>query len=90
MGLLMTCSVCQNMAHYIYRITKESGIAYCDKHLPKFLEGRKKAGLLEKTSELKTVVEESMPNIVYASPEPTEEASVAETPKKRATKKKAE
>lgn len=86
----MKCSVCQQMAHYVYRITQASGISYCDKHLPKFLESRKKAGLLEKTSELKTVIEENLPNVVYASPEQPEEAPVAEAPKKRATKKKAE
>jgi hypothetical protein len=77
------------MAHYVYRITQDSGIPYCDKHLPKFLESRKKAGLLETTESWKTVVDENIPNIVY-TPDVTEETPVDATPKKRSPKKKAE
>ena len=48
----MKCSNCDRDAMYIYRLTKTTEILYCAKDLPKFLEERRKAGLLNITEAL--------------------------------------
>ena len=45
----MKCVNCSNDAMYIYRITKLESIYYCGRDLPRFLEERRKAGLLNIT-----------------------------------------
>ena len=45
----MKCANCSNDAMYIYRITKLESIYYCGRDLPRFLEERRKAGLLNIT-----------------------------------------
>ena len=45
----MKCANCSNDAMYVYRITKLESIYYCGKDLPRFLEERRKAGLLNIT-----------------------------------------
>ena len=45
----MKCVNCSNDAMYIYRITKLESIYYCGRDLPRFLEERRKAGLLNLT-----------------------------------------
>lgn len=83
----MKCANCKETAAYEYKLTEQKSIFYCDKHLPKFLETAKKAGLLVKTKEFTAALEEGLKNISI-----TAEPEVVETPKpkKKATKKKAE
>jgi cell division septation protein DedD len=98
MGLLMKCANCKKDAFYVYQITEDAQILYCNTHLPKFLEHAKKAGLLQTTEALKSVLEEGLKNIVttpVVKPE-VEETPVAEpaltptpTPTKKPTKKAA-
>jgi len=45
----MKCANCSNDAMYVYRITKLESIYYCGRDLPRFLEERRKAGLLNIT-----------------------------------------
>ena len=45
----MKCVNCSNDAMYVYRITKLESIYYCGRDLPRFLEERRKAGLLNLT-----------------------------------------
>ena len=45
----MKCANCKNEASYEYRVTQTKSLFYCGKDLPKFLEERKKAGLLKIT-----------------------------------------
>ena len=45
----MKCANCSNDAMYVYRITKLESIYYCGRDLPRFLEERRKAGLLNLT-----------------------------------------
>jgi cell division septation protein DedD len=98
MGLLMKCANCKKDAFYIYQLTENAQILYCNTHLPKFLEQAKKAGLLKTTEALKSVLEEGFKKITntpLVEPE-VEETPVAEptptptpTPTKKPTKKAA-
>ena len=83
----MACSSCNNLSHYVYRITEKVGIEYCERCLPKFLEERKKAGLLETTNNFKSIVEEGLKNITSI---PVVETVEDTDSKKKAPKKKAE
>jgi cell division septation protein DedD len=94
----MKCANCKKDAFYIYQVTGNSQILYCNTHLPKFLEQAKKAGLLKTTEALKSVLEEGFKKITntpVVEPE-VEETPVAEptptptpTPTKKPTKKAA-
>ena len=92
----MKCANCENDAMYVYDLTAKTSIPYCGKHLPLFLEQRKKAGLLRTTeqhaAELDTAANvlspasASEPVITPSEDlEPTKPAPV-----KKAAKKKAE
>jgi cell division septation protein DedD len=94
----MKCANCKKDAFYIYQITENAEILYCNAHLPKFLEHAKKAGLLKTTEALKSALEEGLKNITTTPVvEPkVEETPVAEptstptpTPTKKTTKKAA-
>lgn len=92
----MKCANCKADALYVYQVTPTSQIVYCNTHLPSFLLKAKKAGLLQKTDALKTVLEEGLKNIATPAPvaeaveEPVVEEAPVPAPKKKATKKKAE
>lgn len=79
----MKCANCSESALYQYRITQGTSVFYCSKHLPSFLEGRKRAGLLAITEEHSTQQEEAL-NILSS-------LETVETPKpvKKTTKKSA-
>lgn len=83
---LMTCANCKTEASYEYQLTHAASIFYCGKHLPKFLEARKKAYLIKVTEKL---IEENQTAVNALSPiiEPVVEEKPA--PKKKATKKSA-
>jgi hypothetical protein len=78
----MKCANCDKDAQYVYRLTAQKSILYCAKDLPKFLEPRLKAGLLELTTSHKELIEEALPNIIF-----TPESTTDTTPKKKPTKK---
>ena len=89
----MACSVCSQESLYVYRITQETGIEYCNKCLPKFLYARRDAGLIETTKQYKAAIEEGLKNITKVpeeevKPEPVEVEE--KQPKKKPAKKKAE
>lgn len=97
----MKCANCANAGFYIYQLTKSKQIFYCDKHLPRFLDKAKRAGLLQTTSALQQVIEEGLKKFAPQVEEPVvEEAEtveeivaeepIAPKPEKKATKKKAE
>lgn len=71
---------------YEYRISKTDSIFYCGKDLPKFLDARRRAGLLKITSEFK---EEQASAIEALTPKASEPEVKEETPKpvKKASKK---
>ena len=73
----MKCANCKKDAFYIYQITENAQILYCNTHLPKFLEHAKKAGLLQTTEALKSVLEEGLKKITNT---PVVEQEVEETP----------
>jgi len=47
----MKCANCDAGALFVYQITAEKEILYCGKHLPKFLDARRRAGNLKTTDE---------------------------------------
>ena len=59
----MKCANCPKDGLYVYKITAKTEVIYCDKHLPSFLENAKKAGLLQKTEALKSILEEGLKTI---------------------------
>ena len=79
------CANCANEAFYTYAITAAFGIDYCSRHVPKFLQAQKNAGMLALRVETPVVPEPIVePEIVVEEPvvEP------APTPKKKTTSKK--
>jgi hypothetical protein len=78
----MKCANCDKDALFEYRITKNKSVFYCGKDLPKFLEERKKAGLLKITPAFTEAKESALEQL---SPEIVEEPK----PVKKAAKKKA-
>jgi hypothetical protein len=90
----MKCANCTKDAFYIYQIAEGTQILYCNNHLPKFLEQAKKAGLLQTTEALKSVLEEGFKKItntpvVKLEVEETLVAEPTPTPTKKPTKKAA-
>lgn len=86
----MKCVNCDSDGFYIYQLTLTKQMVYCHKHLPSFLEKAKKAGLLQTTEALQTVIEEGLKNLGGVVEEPVvEEVVEAPKPKKKTTKKAA-
>ena len=79
----MKCANFDADAFYVYKLTLTKDILYCAKHLPSFLENRRKAGLLQTTDTYKTIVEDGKKNLS------TEETPTTPTPSKKPTKKPA-
>ena len=75
----MKCANCDTDAFYIYQVTKAKDILYCSKHLPNFLEPRRKAGLIKTTAQLEV---EKNSAIEALKTEPAEE-SPAPKPKRK-------
>ena len=85
----MKCSNCDKDALYEYKITLKNSVFYCGKDLPKFLDARKRAGLLtltEKHAEEKETAIAALSTETVAGETLTEETPA---PKKKAAKKKA-
>ena len=80
------CSNCPSPAAYEYKITANASVLYCGKDLPRFLYARRDAGLLTYTSALNNDLESAIAALTPKAPNSTEEP----TPKKKASKKKAE
>lgn len=70
------CANCANEAFYTYAITRDLGIDYCSRHVPRFLHSQKTSGMLP-LRVTKAVVEEVVS-------EATDEAA----PKKTTSRKK--
>jgi hypothetical protein len=84
------CANCSSEAFYTYAITPSYGIDYCSRHVPKFLQGQKNAGMLPlRVAEISDSV---APAPVVEEPV-VEEAPVVEEevvlPPKKSSKKKA-
>jgi hypothetical protein len=83
----MKCSNCNNDALYEYKLTQKNSVFYCGKDLPKFLDARKRAGLLTITPKFTEEKELAMAALAPSVVEPLVEEPTE--PKKKATKKKA-
>lgn len=77
----MKCANCAEQASYEYRVTKTNSLFYCGKDLPKFLEERKKAGLLKITPQM---TEDLASALTALGPDAVVETS---KPKKKTAKK---
>jgi len=79
----MKCANCDNKASYEYRVTKNKSLFYCGKDLPKFLEERRKAGLLTITDQFSEDLTSALDALSTTPVEvPTEESK----PKKKTPK----
>lgn len=76
----MKCANCDRDAFYIYQITKQKEILYCGKHLPNFLESRRKAGLLKTTEQLTIETESAISILNTEAPKPKRKKKAAEEP----------
>ena len=85
----MKCANCSNDAMYVYRITKTKSIYYCGNDLPKFLENRRKAGLLKITEEF-TEAKETAIEALKVSEVEEEVVEPLPVPKKKTAKKTAD
>lgn len=79
----MKCANCDKTAMYEYQIAKNNSIFYCGKDLPKFLEERKRAGLLKITTEF----QEEQLNALEALTTPVSEFVEEPKPIKKSAKK---
>ena len=88
----MKCANCDKDALFEYQITQNTSMYYCGNVLPKFLEERKKAGLLKITPAFTEAKESALKQLSPETVEATPEEQVLEelTPTKKAAKKKAE
>jgi len=83
----MNCANCSSKALYEYKITQSTSIFYCDKDLPKFLEGRKVANLIPLTDAHNEELASALDTLsvkAEAAPEPTEPQVVKKAAKKQA------
>jgi hypothetical protein len=80
----MKCANCNEAAWYEYKLTLDKSIYFCEKDLPSFLAKAKLANLLEKTDELKDMIEDGLQSISVS-----EETTAAPTPEPKTTKKAA-
>ena len=78
----MKCANCDRDAFYVYQITKQKEILYCGKHLPNFLEPRRKAGLLKTTEQLKIERDSAIETLATTEPasKPKRKKKAAEEP----------
>ena len=80
----MNCANCSNKALYEYRITEKKSVFYCGKDLPKFLEARKVANLIDLTDSHNDELQSAL-DILSVKAEETPAPTVA----KKAVKKQA-
>ena len=87
----MNCGNCGSPALYEYRLTKHRSQFYCGRHLPKFLDARRRAGLLTITAQHDEEKKSALDLLSVKLPEtkPVEEP-VAPAPKTRKRKPKNE
>lgn len=76
----MKCANCDRDAFYIYQINAHVEIPYCGSDLPKFLEPRRKAGLLKTTEQL----EKEKTSAIAILATPSEDETVTKSKKKKA------
>ena len=86
----MKCSNCDSDALFIYQVTTDSVFPYCGKHLPRFLDARRKAGLLKTTDAWEKEKNASIEALKVTPNETVTEEPVTEesAPKKKAAAKK--
>ena len=76
----MKCANCDRDAFYVYQITKQVDVLYCGKHLPNFLEARRKAGLIKTTDQFKVEKESAIEILSTPAPKPKRKKKAAEEP----------
>jgi hypothetical protein len=87
----MKCANCNEDALYVYNITTTKGTSYCGEHLPRFLEARKKAGLLKTTDSLKSKQDDALQILSGSVDAPLVEETPPPAPRaQKAAKKTAE
>ena len=69
----MKCANCDKNALFMYRMTRNKALYYCGKDLPKFLDERRRAGLLAITEEF--TKEKELALEILSTPDPEEEST---------------
>ena len=76
---MATCANCSADRKYEYKVTQAMSINYCEKHLPRFLQSFKKAGLLTPTPvEVAVETPKTSKKKAAAADAPTEETPTEE------------
>lgn len=84
----MKCANCNKSALYVYRMTRTKALYYCGTDLPKFLDERRRAGLLAITEEFTKEKELALEILSPSTPELEEESVEDSAPKVKKTTKK--
>lgn len=84
----MKCVNCDKTALFEYKLTQKKSVFYCNADLPKFLDERKRAGLLTITQEYKDASKSALETVAFEPTAPEEPVVVK--PKKKTTKKSTE
>lgn len=80
----MQCDNCQRDAIYVYAPRMITPAHYCDRHLPSFLRGQTRSGVIQTTDAYDTARSEVLAKLA-TKPEPAVEEPVAEIPVEEAT-----
>ena len=83
----MKCVNCSKPALFEYKLTQNKSVFYCNTDLPKFLDERKRAGLLTLTQEYKDASKTALDAVTF-EPSPVKDAETPK-PKKKTAKKSA-
>lgn len=83
----MKCENCSSDALFEYRITQDLSQFYCGKHLPRFLEDRRRAGTLGITKAHVDEYQAAM-ELIKSPAAPNETADPAPSAPKRTRKRK--
>lgn len=85
---MSTCANCENDALYVYEVTRDVVINYCDKDLPGFLKPRRDAGALPTTEAYAKLRDEALAALTPIDFNLQEETAPSKAAPKKPAKKK--
>jgi hypothetical protein len=75
----MKCVNCDDISLYEYRLVQDKSLFYCGKHLPKFLDGMRKAGNLPTTTHMTDTVDDALATLETAPAKSKKKSKAAKT-----------
>lgn len=85
---MVTCANCENDALYVYEVTRDVVVNYCDKDLPGFLKPRRDAGALPTTEAYAKLRDEALTALTPIDFNTQADSEPAKPTPKKAAKKK--